>query len=893
MSFFGRFVRLFASRRLDRDLDDELRSHIEMRTAENISAGMSAEEAHLDALRRFGNTTLIHEQARSARLPVLLETVVQDVRYGLRTLRKSPAFAIVAIMSLALGIGINAAVFSLINTLLFREVNLTDPASVVSLYRLSQQGALRANFPFAAIESLQKENHVFSGMAAWLETTQGIRVNGAPAENVRAGFYSGNYYSLLGVQPYLGREFNSEDNQPGQPPVAMISYSYWQRRFSGSAAALESTIQVKGTLFKIVGVTPPSYSGLTVLSRPPDIALPLVWYPQFKLNDDDVSADIVARLKPGTTIAEASAEITVLFRRIPPDSLGAGWTHQVQHGLLNDSIEVHSRGKGDEWGWEDYKLRLTILMGVVGFVLLIACANVANLLLARGTARRREIAIRLAIGAARMRVVRQLMTESLLVAVTGGAIGLGLAVFANRVLAQMLGIRGNFALDWRVLGFALGASLVAGILFGLAPALRSTRVDLQSGLKETGGQNRVSDRKFGVGLGKALVVLQIALSLTLVAGTGLLLQTLRNLTGVDPGFDRENVLLFWIYPTTAGYQGDSEIRLYDDYLRRFNAVPGVVHASMARHYLMQGAANFGKVSMATPGSADKGTTFAAINAVAPGFFETMRVPLVAGRDFSANDTPDSMKVAIVDRRFALDHFGDENPLGRHILLDNGHRGLEMEIVGVVRDIHYYSMRQEASVPSEELFLPFTQAPPEMLGQMCFAVRTASNPMDVFASLRREAQAVDKNLFVGFASTQAEIVEESTGQEHSLVALTGSFSVLALSLACIGLYGVMAYTVSRRTNEIGIRMALGADRFRVRVMVLRESAIVILAGLGIGAPVAIATSSYLRSILYGIRAFDITTFVASGILLAAVACLATYLPARRASLVEPVVALRQE
>lgn len=893
MSLLSRLASVFRSKKLDQDLEDELRSHLDMRMEDNIEAGMSEAEARTEAARRFGNPTLLHEQARRTHLLVWLETVLQDIRYGLRTLRKSPAFTLVAVLSLALGIGINTAVFTLIDTLLFREASLVDPTNLVSFYRVSRAGGPRGWFPFPVIQELRESNHVFSGAAASMVSNFTASLHGELPQMVHGGFCSYNYYQLLGVRPWLGRAFAPEDDQPGASPVAMISYDYWQNNFAGSPAALGQTITIKGISFAIIGVVPPSFTGLTVLDQPPQIALPLVWYSRIKLNDDDLSANIVARLKPGTTLQQATAEANLIFHRTPPQLLAPDWAEELKQGLLSESIELHPRGKGDEWRWLDYRLRLSLLMGVVALVLLIACANVANLLLARATARRREIAIRLAIGAARWRVVRQLLTESLVLAALGGAGGIWLAWLAHRVLARLLELNGDFTLDWRVLVFTVVICLLASAFFGLAPALRGTRLDPGANLKgdESRGLNAGLQSKFA--LGKTLVVLQVALSLTLVVGTALLVQTLRNLARVDPGFDQENVMLFWIYPTTAGYQGSREIRLYGDYLRRFNSIPGVVKASMARHYMMQRARNFVRVSAAATEGTAAPESVAAFNVVAPDFFATMRIPLLAGRDFSDLDRATSPNVAIVNQGFVVSHFAGANPLGQHILIHNGERGVELEIVGVVRDVHYYGVRPANNVPSQEVFVPYTQAPADRLGQMCFAVRIAANPGSVWSTIRREAQAVDKNLAVVAPVMQDDVAQESISEERSLALLTGLFSGLAVLLACIGLYGVMAYAVSRRTREIGVRMALGAARPRIRWMFLRESALLVAAGIMVGIPVTLTAGRLLRSILYGVGPSDVSVFLFGTILFAAVAALAAYLPARRATRVDPMVALRAE
>jgi predicted permease len=379
----------------------------------------------------------------------------------------------------------------------------------------------------------------------------------------------------------------------------------------------------------------------------------------------------------------------------------------------------------------------------------------------------------------------------------------------------------------------------------------------------------------------------------LVTGTGLLLKTLRNLAHVDPGFDRENVLLFWIYPTTAGYQGTREIELYEEYLRRFNAIPGVTQASMARHYLMQGASNFHRVTVPQGAGGKEAESLVALNAVAPGFFSTLRIPLIAGRDFSAKDSSTSVKTAIVDQSFATAHFAGENPLGKHLFLPSKLGRIELEIAGVVADLHYHGMRQRSDLPTQEVFVPFTQAPPEMLGQMSFALRTRSNPSGFLNIVRQQAAEVDKNLPLVWPTTQAGVAEESIQAEHSLAALTGMFSGLAVLLACIGLYGVIAYNVSRRTREIGVRMALGARRTGIRWLVLRESLLLSASGIAVGVPAALVANHLIKSILYGVAPSDPSTFLAASVLLVTVSAVAAYYPAQRASRVDPMVALRNE
>lgn len=871
---------LFLRPQVERELDAELRFHLEQQTSENLAAGMSPDEAHYAALRQIGGLAQFKEECREMRRLSWIENLWQDPRYALRTLRRSPGFTAIAIVSLAFGIGVNTAVFSLIDALLLKAVNVADPDSLVSLRCRLPRGSTTTQFALSTFERLRDQTHIFSGMIAWRESRIAVSSKGAPAEMVGAGFYSGGYYSILGVTPLLGRTFLPVDDAPGQDAVAVISYRYWQTEFSGNPSVLNRTIHAKGIPVRIIGVTPPGFTGLSVTEAYPDIMLPLVWMPRLLLNDDNPSVNITARLKRGWMASRAAVEANVVYSHALAETLEASLPAQRKRDLLARSIVLIPAGRGDPGRWRDYRLRLSVLMGVVAMVLLISCANVANLLLARAAARRREMAVRLAIGARRARLIRQLLTESLLLAVLGGGTGLLLAIWAHRALSHFLGLPEEFALDWRVLGFAAGVCVAAGVLFGLTPALRSTRIDLSAGLKERAvGGGRL-------GLGKALVILQVALSLLLTIGAGLLIHTLRNLNRVDPGFDQENVLLFWIYPTTLGYEGPKELRIYEEYLRRFNSLPGVVRASMARHNLMQGGYHGAKVSV---GGAQ---TEVAVNAVAPEFFAPMRIPLLAGRDFSAKDREQSPKVAIVSQKFARNHFGSENPLGKRIVLSPPGVG-EIEIVGVVRDTRYYSLRQDGAAPSEEIFLPYQQAPRDMLGQMCFALRTVSAPMGVLGAVRREAQAVERNLPVAWPTTQRREVQDSIREERSLAALTSFFGGLTVLLACVGLYGVMSYAIARRTGEIGIRMALGAKRSDVYRLVLGESAHLVAAGVVLGVPAALAATRFLKSVLYGVGPSDPATFVAGVAALTCVTAIAAYLPARRATRVDPTVALRYE
>ncbi len=880
-----RYRSLFRRGRVERELDSELQFHLEQQTAENLTAGMSAQEARYAARRSVGGVEQIKEECRDTRGVTLVRDLVQDLRHGWYVLRRSPAFTAVVVLSLALGIGANTAVFSLMDDLLLRKVNLADPDSLVSLYRIQAEGGTRSMFSIPQFEQMRSHNHVFSGVVALTAENMGISAQGGPTELMPGGFYSGHYFSLLGVQPLLGRLLEPLDDEPGKPLVTVITYQCWKTRFSGDPAVVGKTIRAKGILATIVGVTLPGYKG--VRFAPPDFAFPLTWLPQFLLNDNTPDVELIARLKPAVEIPQARAAMNVLFSQILREEHDPTLSSERRAQLLAQSLDVRPAGRGDYDAWEDYRSRIAILIAVVVSILLICCANVANLLLTRAAARHKEMAIRLSIGAGRARLIRQLLTESMLLGAMGGTAGIVCAIWLREALHKLFGFGGTFTLDWYVLTFVAVMGLITSVLFGVAPALRCTQVDLSSGLKERAEGIAATSARGRFPLSKSLVSLQVALSLMLMIGAGLLVRTLNTLSNRDPGFDPHNVLLFGVYPTAVGYEGERETHLYEELLRRFHQIPEVVEASMARHELMQGGYH---PALATAAGSTTAPARVAVNIVAPEFFATMRIAFLTGRDFSPGDTP--TKVAVVDRKFALNHFGNENPLGKRILLDSI-PGQQIEIVGVVKESRYQSLRDRSDVPAEQVFLPFQQVPRDMLGQMMFALRTAGDPASVMKAAQRELQAVDNNLPVGRAGDQSAEVQDSIRDERSLAMLLGLCGGLAVLLACVGLYGVMSYNVARRTGEIGIRMALGAQRSAVLSLVLGEGMLLVLIGIVLGIPGALLATRLLGSVLFGVGASDPATYLSAAALLAAVAALAVWSPARRAVRVDPMSALRNE
>jgi putative ABC transport system permease protein len=790
----------------------------------------------------------------------------------------------VAVLMLALGIGVNTAIFSVIDTLMLKKLRVAEPERLVFVRRLLPRGRGSPRFSRFTFEQFRDRNHVFAGIFATDGSVPTVSVDGQPAEMLGTDFCSGNYYSVLGVPAFVGRTFTDDDDRH-RNPVVVISHDFWVRRFAADPSAVGKSIEAKGIPFTIIGVTPSKFTGMSVEGAP-ELTMPLSWMDRFQLNDSTPAVLVTARLKRGVTEQQAQAELSIIYQQILKEGSTRVLDDERQSESLSHGIELRPADKGWPSRRNEYSMRLTLLTGAVGLVLLIACANIANLLLARARVRQKEIAVRLAIGASPARLMRQLLTECTLLAIFGGTLGLLLAFWGRKLLLSTLSLELNVALDFRVMGFTAIVSMVTGFLFGLAPALQATRVDLVAALKDSFKSPRNQ-------LGKALVITQVVLSLPLLFATGLLVSSLQKLNDVDPGFDQKNILLFWVYPTTIGYEGATEIRLYDDLLEKFKAIPSVLRASMARHNLMQGG--YEELRMfAEPnaGSSPKILNVAG-NAVAPGFFVTMGIPTLLGRDFSTADRANTPKVAIVTQSVAETCFPNENAIGKQFRLQSSEVGERIEVVGVVRDTRYYSLRQDFHHPQGQVFLPFTQVPRDMLGQMTFELRTTGNPQRILPDVRRQVQAIEKRLPVVYATTQADEVKDSVREERSLATLIGFFGLVALLLASIGLYGVMAYTVVHRTNEIGIRVALGAGGTDVLWLVLRETLLLVALGIGIGLPAALAATRLIRNQLFGLAPYDPATIAVVTLLLIVVACIVGYLPALRASRVDPMVALRHE
>jgi len=834
-----------------------------------------------------------------------MSTLIQDLKFGLRMLAKNPGFTAVAVLTLALGIGANTAIFSLLNVIMLRELPVQSPQQLVLLGKARSAGSSDDfadtqiySYPF--YREMRQKNQVFSDMSALLSLLfgkmHGAVGGGAELEPLDVQLVSGNYFSMLGVKPILGRSFTEAEDEPaGGHPVAMASYSWWDHRWARDPSIIGKTVTLGSTVYTIIGVTSRGFFGTTV-GESPNLWIPLSMEKQVSPgwngldNKSFQSLYILGRLKPGVSVGQAQANVNLLARQIWREFAGSTLTQREQEDLQHAQIELTPAARGLPRLRREASLPLQILMAVVGLVLLIACANIANLLLARATAREREIAVRMSLGAGRTRLIRQMLTETVLLAVAGGALGVALASWTGNGILAMVPhgsdpLPLDVAPDARVLGFTFIVSLATALLCGIAPALRATRLALSSSLKEGRGAISIASR---TPLARTLIVSQVALSLVLLIGAGLFLRTLVNLSHVDTGFNKENVLMFGIDPPSVGYKEDQRVvSLYQQIEQRVSVLPGVRAAGISFFTFNQGewtdpVSVIGR--MPTPEN-DMAVTH---NVVGPGYFATLGIPLLLGRAFGPQDTGASPKVAVINETFARWYLPGGSPIGRHFGIggDPAHSN-DIEVVGVVKDAKYEGLRER---PFPAAYYPYTQRV-QYLND--FEVRYTGKPDAIISEVRQAIGQVDRSLPVAYQGTMVEQVNRSIAGQALIARLSTFFGLLAAFLACIGIYGLMSYAVMRRTNEIGIRMALGAETSGVLWMVMRESLILVAAGVGIGIPAALAAARLVSSVLYGLKASDPVTIASSALVMIAVAALAGYLPARRAAKVDPMVALRYE
>jgi predicted permease len=911
-----RFGGLFNKARKDRELHEELESHIQMHTEDNLRSGMTPDEARRQAMIKFGGIESTKEAYREQRGLPLLETLGQDLRFGARMLRKNPGFTAAAVLTLALGIGANTAIFSLINAVLLKALPVKNPEDIVLLDWVSngwpaglldgfegtytEKKGHSTSFSVPYFEQARTRNRVFSDMfaAAANAATFNVCYNGQ-ADRANVALVSGSFFSTLGVQPVLGRAFSPDDDRLAASPTAVISYGYWKRGFGGEPGVIGRTIAVNGAPLTIIGVSPPEFFGIQP-GRPVDVWLPLHARPQVEgpskatlfTAQNTWWVVLMGRLKPGVTVEMARADLELIFQQNVASDLKPGTKEE-----LIPHIDVQPGSNGLSELRNQFSQSLFILMAVVALVLLIACANVAGLLLARAASRQKEIAVRLAVGAGRSRLIRQFLTESILIASLGGAFGLILAYWGSPFITMALALGSDPVSlsanpDWRVFGFTGAISALTAILSGVSPALRSTRIDLAPAFKGAGEgfwDWTPSLQGIKIESGQALVALQVALSLVLLLGAGLFVRTLKNLETVNCGFNERNLLLFGIDPTADGYKGRRLADFYLELSRRVKLVPGIRSASVSQTTLISGGVIVTTLELEgcvpKPGEKDANVT-PYVNWVGPEFFETLGIPVVLGRPPRETDRDGTPIVAVVNQEFVRKYLGDVNPVGRH--LRSKSQG-EIEIVGVVGDTKYDSLRNDAP---PTLYLALLQDI-EALGAAHYEVRTASNPMNFARSVRQLAQEMDPNLPLFDVTTQTNQINQRLSQERLFAWLTSLLGVLAGLLACVGIYGIVSFTVSRRTREIGVRMALGARKRHIFLMVIKHGMRITLVGLAAGLLLALAVTRLLRTFLFGVTPADPWTFGAVTLMLSGVVFVACWLPARRAGKVDPMVALRNE
>jgi len=893
-------------------LHKEIELHLAEKAAELEADGMTAERARAEARRQFGNAGLKHEESREIWMTRFLSELGQDIRYGCRTMAANKAFSALAVLSLALGIGTNTTIYSFMESILLRSLPVADPESLVVLNWHSRpprdggkesvhvmhavqgrawpgdKGAMVSGmFPYGAFETLSEENPVFSTLFGYFDGQNRTLAVRAQATSARTEYVTGEYFRGLEVSPAAGRLIGSEDDRPGAAPVAVVSFAVSQNRFGGPSSAIGQPVLVDNVPFTVIGVAPPEFFGVDPAAAP-DLYLPL--HTNLLVDGARVARmypdgnfywiEMMGRLRPGVSMDQAQAALAPRFHQwVATTATTDGERAKLPALMLNPG----AAGLGSLR--RQYSKPLYVLLTMVGLILALACANIANLLLARAAARRREMAVRLSLGAGRFRVVRQLLTESVMLASLGGAFGVLFAIWGVRSLTLLLSNgRENFTLhaelNWSVLGVTAALSVVCGLLFGLAPAIQSTRPDVMPALRNGrgGGPRRRAQH--------VLVVAQIAMSFLILVAAGLFVRTLNNLHSVQLGYARENILLFSLNARQAGHR-DPEIAIfYADLRKRFESIPGVSSATLSQSSII----NAGFTGQAIRGPMKIGAVTldgARVMAAGPRFLTTMQLPILAGREIDDRDQAGSPPVAVISERLARTYFGNENPVGRRITLPDEKR--DLQIVGVSANLRYGRLKNEEE-SAMTVFVAVSQFSPD---RVTYALRTAGDPLRFVQSVREMVREADSRIPVTNVVTQAAEIDRTISREITFAKLCTGFAVLALLIACVGLYGTMSYSVARQVSEIGIRMALGAQRGAVVWMVLRRVLLLAAVGLAISVPAALGASRLVKSFLFGTQPNDPGTLALAGVVLLSAAILAGYAPARRASRIDPVAALRRE
>jgi predicted permease len=860
---------------------DEIRFHRDRLIEDYVASGLDRKEAERRAFLELGNVAQIEEIVRDVRGRCLAD-FGQDLRYALRTLKRSPGFAVAAVLSLALGIGANAAIFSLINAVMLRTLPVREPGRLVQITRVTPEGR-PGSVSYAIYEYFRDNLTSVSAVFAQGTADQSIAID-REEDFVTADLVTGSYFTALGLEPAAGRLLIPEDDVlSSEAPAAVISDRYWQRRFGRSPSAIGTPVTIRNRVFTIVGVTPSSYQSART-GHAPDLMLPLLMNMSAEVRREPTNnwLNMLGRLKPGVTLDQADAEVQVVWNAFLR-SQAARAPEKERAGILSQRAAALPAPDGVNPLRYDFSRSLLILMGIVGLVLLLACVNLSGLLLARAAARQREISIRLAIGAGRERLLRQFLTESLLLAVIGGGAGLVIAAWFSARLVTLFANGSQVVLsvgpDWRVLGFTLAISLLACVIAGLAPAFHAMRGQVNPALKEvrTTSHGRVS---------RLLVVAQLAISMVLIVGATLFVGTLVKLYSVDRGFDSDGLLVLTVRSTLpfSEARGHAVQTALVDALRK---TPGVRSAAAAQVLPVSGGLWNRRIRAEGYTFRPQESDTVGFNVISPGYFMTLATPLLSGREFDERDSAAAPRVAIVNESFARRFFGYANPLGRHVTsLD-----ITYEIVGMVRDAKYQNLRLPIL---ETMYIPWMQREGDQPTRYNYLVRSASgDPMTLTPTLHRLVRDVDPLLRVRNTITYATQIDRSIVRERILGTLGGFFGILALLVAAVGVFGVLAFQVTGRTNEFGVRLALGATHREIAALVLRDVAAMVGAGVTIGAGVALTLTGLARNILFGLTPTDPSVFAVSALVLAAVAAFAAWLPARRASRVDPLVSLRHE
>src|SRR5690348_3701601 len=897
---------LFRRGRIEREMSKEMQFHLERETELNIRRGLPFEEARRTARVAFGGVEQMKEASRDARGTARVESISRDVRYAIRSLKNRPAFTLTVIATLALGIGANAAIFTLVDALLLRPLPVSHPEQLVIVSDPTQVNNNNVGAPltdfvsFLLYRDVRARNTVFTDMYATggsgpIDVQIGSGT-GATVEQPQARFVTGNFFSLLGVPPYAGRTFTAaEDETPGQDPVVVLSYDYWQRRFSGSASAIGSVMRVNDVALTIIGVTPPGFSG-DIIGQPLDFWLPMMMDPAIQphmnvLNDRTWSwLVMMGRLKPGVTLEHARQQVSAVEANSIRDNLSGRARSQFDDGLKGNPIHVVSGARGFSERRAEYGKALWVLMAAVGLVILVVCANVSSLMLARAVARTREMTVRMTLGAGRNRLIQQMLVEGALLAIVSSALGLVAAMWGARaLLAAVAGsspVAIDTILDARVLVFTAALTLACVLLFGVLPAFRATRVDLATSLRSQGRNLMGAARVGRIPFGRVLVVAQIALSMLLLIGGGLLVRSMQQLLHGDIGVDRDHVVAVRVRTSRSPYVGARLGQLRRDLAERVGRVPGVDAAAFADHGLFSGGSSGGFVDVSGFEPQADSERLVSLDQVGPNFFHAIGARLIRGRDIDRHDLETGPPAVVINETMAKRYFAARDPLGATVtLLDT----LHYSIVGVVRDFQSSDVRGQ---PRREMYTVFNNPNTGNAGTAKLVVHVRGDPSRFVGPIRHAIEDVAGTL--PFAVTPVnDLVRASVSKDVLLVQVTSFFCIVTLVLAALGLYGVTAYSTSQRTSEFGLRAALGAEPGDVSRMVLGEAVRVAIIGILIGVPAGLAATRLIRAQLFGVGAVDLPSLTIAIVVLVTTAVVASYLPARRAAKVGPLEALRLE